>query len=373
MAVEAEFGEAGAAAAEFDQLAAGEQRDFRSDRPCFRHGDGSGGDAFGIRRGGGCVEHSASAIQQRLGGVHANRQAADLVDGQRVVAGFLHSGIDPRPRAFADEHQRVLVGGAGDAGVYGGVEDLREGADSGRALEGGLERHHILGLHCHAIEQHRAAAGGALAEAGPVVDNGQPGAVVRHEGQLLHAIVVDHQGRNALRIERAGAIELAPVDAQAAAVALQAGGALVGGARADFREGVAEAFTGQHLGEQAAFLRLAAVHPQHFEGVEVVLRNLSEGGVGGGDNRYHPGQGDAGNTGTAILARHADAPQAGAAEALQFVPRQAPFAVALDGAGAELGGQGMGDVERLVVAGDDVDGVFYGLGKAHGRAPQIQE
>ncbi|MGV8409501.1 hypothetical protein ACV33P_30185, partial [Pseudomonas aeruginosa] len=53
---------------------------------------------------------------------------------------------------------------------------------------------------------------------GPVVDDFQPGAVARDEGQLLAALVVHRQGRHPLRVECAGAVELAPVQAVAVAV-----------------------------------------------------------------------------------------------------------------------------------------------------------
>ncbi|CRQ17876.1 hypothetical protein PAERUG_E5_London_17_VIM_2_12_12_02151 [Pseudomonas aeruginosa] len=274
------------------------------------------------------------------------------MDGQWVGAGLVDAGVDPGPGALADETQGVLEGAAGDPGVDRRVEDLRQRADGGRALEGVLERDHVLGGHRYPVEQRRTAAGGALTEAGPVVDDFQPGAVARDEGQLLAALVVHCQGRHPLRVECAGAVELAPVQAVAVAVGAQAGTALAGGTRADLGQGVAETLAGQGGAEQATFLRRRAVHPQHFEGVEMVLRNLPQGTVGGADDRHHLRQGHPRDAGPAVFAGHRDAPQAGAGEQFQFFQRQAPLAVALDAFAGEQGGQLAGRFQGFVVAAD---------------------
>ncbi len=320
---------------------------------------------------------SSSASAARL---HVRRQAARWpIQRQRIVAGLVDAGVDPGPGALADETQGVLEGAAGDPGVDGRVQNLRERADGGRALEGVLERDHVVLADLRAIEHHAAAAGGALAEAGPVVDDFEPGAVARDEGQLLEALVVDRQRRNALRIQRAGAVELAAVNAQAAVLALEARGAIMGGTRADLRQRVAEAHAGQHLGEQAGLsAAVVAVHPQHFEGIEMVLRNLPQRAVGGGDDGDHPRHGDAGDARAAILARHGDAPQAGGLEkSSKFCMRQAPLAVALQLAparkqGGQLPGRPPGPAASLrMLMRRHVDCSENRAGSS--GAPQIQE
>ncbi|MNJ66596.1 hypothetical protein D3C77_626860 [compost metagenome] len=111
---------------------------------------------------------------------------------QRIVAGLVDAGIDPWPAAAAHELQGVFVGGAGDTSVDGSMENLRQRANGGWPFEGTLERHHILGGNPNIVELHRAATGGALTEAAPVVDHLQPGAVGRDEYQLLYTLLVDH-------------------------------------------------------------------------------------------------------------------------------------------------------------------------------------
>ena len=46
---------------------------------------------------------------------------------ERVVTGLVDPRVDPWPTAGAHEVQSVLEGSAGDAGVDGGMEDLRQG------------------------------------------------------------------------------------------------------------------------------------------------------------------------------------------------------------------------------------------------------
>ncbi|MCY1228665.1 hypothetical protein D9M72_409930 [compost metagenome] len=248
------------------------------------------------------------------------------------------------------------------------MEDLGERTNRGRALEGGLEGHQALGAHRHILEQHRPAAGGALTEAGPVVDNGQPGGVARHEGEVLVAILAHHQGRYALGVEGSGAIELAAVDAIAGAFPDQPRIAVIGGAGADLGQGVAEALAGQGSGEQAALLGLAAVHPEDFQGVEMVLRDLSEGGIGGTDDGDDPRQGHPRYASATELARHADTPQARAGEGVEFLMGQAPVAVAIGSAGLEPGGDAARHVEGFGIVADDgnADG-RGGLRQSHGE------
>ncbi|MNL22689.1 hypothetical protein D3C87_1440460 [compost metagenome] len=152
--------------------------------------------------------------------MQANAQVAEALEGQRIIDGFFMGRVDPRPGLGAHKMQRIFIGRAGDAGVDGGVENLREWTDRGRALERGLKRDHVFGGDEDIFEYHRTAAGGALAEAAPVVDDGQTFAVARDERQLLHAVFIDYRGRDALGIDCAGGVELAPVDAIAAALSL---------------------------------------------------------------------------------------------------------------------------------------------------------
>ncbi|MND59636.1 hypothetical protein D3C80_508380 [compost metagenome] len=135
---------------------------------------------------------------------------------------------------------------------------------------------------------------------------------------MLHAVFIHHRGGNALGVDRARGVELATVDAIAATVASQAGDAIVCGFGAEFGQRIAEALPGQNLGVQALLLLVAAVHPQYFEGIEMVLRDLPQRAVGPGDQGDDLGQGDVGNTGAAILFWHADAPQARSGKHFQF-------------------------------------------------------
>ncbi|MCY1432128.1 hypothetical protein D9M71_481180 [compost metagenome] len=183
----------------------------------------------------------------------------------------------------------------------------------------------------------------------------QPVAVSRDKHQLLHALLVDHRRGDALGVEGAGGVELAPIDAVAVTVPAQGRGAVMGGFGPKFRQGVAEAFAGQYFGVQALLLLRTAVYPQHFQCIEVVLWNLPQRGVGLGDAGDDPGQGDVRYASAAIGLGHADAPQAGAGEQLEFRVRQASFAVAQGAVAMQLDGDFLGDLQCLGVSVDDRD------------------
>ncbi len=274
VAVKVVFGQCGLAAAQFEQGGAGREGNLGADGAGLGHRDGRGGHVFGSAVVAGAVQIFARALQQGFGGVQTDRQMAETLQRKRVIAGLVQAGVDPGAAAGAHEVQGIFVCGAGDAGVDGGMKDLRQRADRGGAFEGALERHHVGGTDIHVIEHHRAAAGGSLAEAAPVVDHLQALAVGRDEGQVLHALLIDHRSGNALGVYGAGGVELAAVDAKTIAVAGQARGAVVGGLGAQFGQGVAEAVARQYFGVQALLLFGCAVYPQDFQAVEMVLRDL---------------------------------------------------------------------------------------------------
>ena len=218
--------------------------------------------------------------------------------------------------------QGILVGGAGDAGVDGGVKKLRQRADRGGALEGALERHHVRCADVNVVQQNRATAGGALTKAAPVVDHLHALAIGRHEHQVLHALFIDHRRGNTLGVDGASRVELAAIDAKAVTVTAQAGGAFVGGLGTQLGQGIAETAAGQYFAIQPLLLFGAAVYPQYFQAVEMILWDLPQRAVGLGDAGDDLGQGDVGHASAAEGLGHTDGPQAGAGEQVQFAVRQ---------------------------------------------------
>ena len=206
-----------------------------------------------------------------------------------------------------------------------------------------------------------------------IVDDGQAFAVARDECQLLHAVFIHYRGRDALCVDRARGVELAAVDAIAVTVASQAGDAVVGGFGAEFGKRIAEALTGQYFCVEAFFLLFAAIHTQHFEGIKMVLRNLSEGAVSLGDQGDHLGQCDVRNPGAAELFWHADAPQTRAGKHFQLRVRQTALAVAQGAVAFEIFGQVTGDDQGLLIAGDDRDVVRKSHRFLQMSGRQIQE
>ena len=146
----------------------------------------------------------AGAFQQRLGGVQFDLQAADLEEGERLFAGLLDVGVDKGAGARADEVDGVFQGVRRDAGINGGLDQLRDGAldvrDVGQAT---VVDHQRVGDGC-VIQQHGAAGGGALAEAGPVVDDAQAIHATFDEAHDRAAVFVDGFHRDPMGEQRAG-------------------------------------------------------------------------------------------------------------------------------------------------------------------------
>lgn len=86
----------------------------------------------------------------------------------------------------------------------------------------------------------------------------------------------------------------------------------------------------------------------------MVLRQLAQGRVGGGDDLDHLHQGHIGHSGTAVFAGNGDAPQATGGELLQFGDRQAPLAIPYRGIHGKAPGQGSGDTDGFGIALDDM-------------------
>ncbi|MCY1176288.1 hypothetical protein D9M73_165540 [compost metagenome] len=221
---------------------------------------------------------------------------------------------------------------------------------------------HQLRVDLNPVQQHGAAGGGALTEAGPVIDDLQAGGAAFDEAEHRAAVLVDGLDCDPVGEQRAGGIELLAADPVVVAVAHQLRADVEGVAGVALGAGVADAPAAQHTAEQHALLRIAGDGVDHVEDAELVLRNLPERTVGLRDTGDDLGQGDVGYAGTAEGFGHADGPQAGAGEQLEFGQRQAALAVAQGAVAAQLLGDVFGDGQGLGVVGDDSDchGVLRG-------------
>src|ERR1700712_1034882 len=222
--IEVELGQGGAAARQLEQLLAGLQGDVGGQHLGF--GDHDGRPCRGLRidrRGSDFVQHPASLVQQRFGGMQLQLQLADVGDDIRVIAGALDVVFDPWARTLAHEANAVVDRFTGDTGVDGRLNQLRY-----RALNIGRQSqlpvfNDQLAADPHVFQQHAAAGGGALTETGPVINDVQALAAARHDYQYLIAVVVDCLDRNPMREQRARRVELAAVEQEPVTVGRQAG------------------------------------------------------------------------------------------------------------------------------------------------------
>lgn len=98
------------------------------------------------------------------------------------------------------------------------------------------------------------AGGGALADAGPVVDNLQPDGFTRHKGHHRLSVIIQRGGNDNVGKQCAGRVELAAAQAQAVSVLSQACRDFTGMAGVFFRATVAEAQPLYHGAENRLLL-----------------------------------------------------------------------------------------------------------------------
>ena len=86
----------------------------------------------------------------------------------------------------------------------------------------------------------------------------------------------------------------------------------------------------------------------------MILRELPQARVGGGDDRDDLGQRREGNLRSTIGLRHGDSPKTGPRETVEFLGRKAPFVVPLCRLARKFSGELARDGERFLVRGDAV-------------------
>ena len=189
---------------------------------------------------------------------------------------MIQAAVDPRPRLGADEVDGLVERRAGDAGVDRRLDDLEDGAVRGGAVIALVAGHEIGLGHLDLVDQHGAAGGGALAEAGPVVDHGQARCVALGDRIPGAPFVIEGDDRHQVGEQRAGRVELAPGDQHVVAVIGEAGVELGRALAAELGEGVAEPQAAQHLAEQQRLLGFVRDRPDGGDDAQVILRDLPD-------------------------------------------------------------------------------------------------
>lgn len=191
-----------------------------------------------------------------------------------------------------------------------GLDDLRNRAVGSGLVKSQMGRDHRTQGHSHAIERHAATGGSALAKAVPAVDHAQALGITLDEGnERLVFFVIAHRGHD-MGEQRAGAVELLTVDLRGVAVEANLGIEGAGVLALGFGERVAETVAGQDFAEVVTLLLLGGGLQQDVHHAQVVLRNLPQGRVGGGDQLDHLGHRYIGHLGATVGFGNGDAPQA---------------------------------------------------------------
>ena len=122
----------------------GEQGGFGGEHLGLGHRDRGGGHA--PRRGGERrFDGVGRQVEHGFRGTHADAQVADLLDGVGVFPGMLLVGVYPWPRVAAHLLHGLGEDATGDAGVDGGLDELRYGAGGG-----GRSKARCTGMTCSA-------------------------------------------------------------------------------------------------------------------------------------------------------------------------------------------------------------------------------
>ena len=117
-------------------------------------------------------------------------------------------------------------------------------------------------------------------------------------------------------------------------------------------KGVAEAIALQRATKPQELLLFACRHPDRVQRRQMVLRELAQARVGGGNDRDDLGQRGEGYARPAIGLRHGDSPQARPRETIELLRGKAPLAVSLRRLFREFSGELPRDGQRFLVGGD---------------------
>jgi hypothetical protein len=183
-----------------------------------------------------------------------------------------------------------------------------------------------------------------------------PGAPGRTQAACSRPVRVFGVDRDPVREHRAGGVVLGAVE-QVAAVGLgdEPDAEVVRVAAAPLGQRVAEALAAEHLGvEKAPLLRRAGLR-EHVDEEEVILWDLPEAGVAGGQLGEHLAERAGGNARPTVLFRHRDRQQPRFRQLLDEVAGQDPLRVAGRVVDGELAAELGGDRDRLGVVLDDVN------------------
>ncbi len=154
--------------------------------------------------------------------------------------------------------------------------------------------------------------------------------------------------------QRAGAVELLAIDRGRVAVKTNLSVEGAGVFALGFRKGITETIAGQDLAEIVTLLFLAGGLQQDVHHAQMILRDLPQRRVGGGDQLDHLGHRYIRHLGAAVGLGNGDAPQAAGRKLIKLGHRQAPLAVAHAGVNGKARGQARRDFNGFGIRADDM-------------------
>lgn len=297
----------------------------------------------------GALRGLGRAQRDRLGRVGPGRHFAHHLQDLRIVAGARGVAVAVDPLALAHQAAGVAFGRARDAGQRRQMEQLIE---RGLVAKAPREVDQAVRIDAGLGEARRAAAGGALAEAVPVVDQRDAG-LGRGDGRdhrravgLALRVHVDP-----VREQAAGGVELLAVDDPALVTARDAGARLAERRLAGFAPGVADQLPGREAGEPGVARGAGRRVEPVLDECEMAAQRLRQVRIGGGELDQQAQQLRDRGAEAARGRRHAQRAEAGLPEPADRLDGQRAVAVALHGAAGDAREDGPETRGERVVVG----------------------
>ena len=207
--------------------------------------------------------------------MHADFELANLINSVRVFVAVLLAAINPRARILADKIDRIGQGRPRDTGIDRGMKNLGHCAHRRWAVKSGMVINNIKSVDCDMLENSRAAGCSALAEAGPVVDDGHARSIALDKDDGDAAPVVLGDNGHPVGKHRAGGIELFTVQNIGIAFGREPRLEVKDRFGANLDKGIPKTIALQHPLKKELLLLLSPIQTEGFNHIVMVLWNLA--------------------------------------------------------------------------------------------------
>jgi len=312
-----------------------------------QHGCMSGGVGIGSRTGD--IERTGGAKRQRLGGVEFRVELTEAEQQERIFRRAHNRSAETRALARADGSGGIVEGVLRDANVDGGVKELGKGMEGRGPFEKFPMGDNVSRRHGDGAKMCGTAVSGALSEGVPIIEQFHADGGARDVGEHKTLLVIDGGNGQPMREERTGRIMFGAIEKVVSAGTTETGFEIERGGGAALGLGIAEPGTGQNLGKKELFLLLGAILAESIEENKVTLRQLGDGGIGGGEDLKNLRERLGGNIGSPMGAGHGQGKEPAGRKQIEFRDSLAALAITVRSLGREQCRDLAGNRERFAI------------------------